>query len=178
MKQLSLFEDFEDKRTELPLEELFEAYFECRKKKRYTYNALTFEVDYEEQLVKLCREINQKVYQPKPSIAFIVDKPVKREIFAADFRDRIVHHWLVNKINPLLEKTLIFDSYACRKNKGTHFGIKRIERFIRQCSHQYSKDCYILKLDIKGFFMHIHKVLLLNKLIDFINEKYTGKDKQ
>ena len=95
MKQLSLFEDFTNKRTELPLEELFEAYIECRKKKRYTYNALKFEIDYEAQLVKLCQEINQGIYQPKSSIAFVVDKPVKREIFAADFRDRIVHHWLV-----------------------------------------------------------------------------------
>ena len=178
MKQLSLFEDYTEKKTELPLEELFEAYIECRKKKRYTCNALKFEVDYEEQLVQLCREINQGIYQPKPSIAFVVDKPVKREIFAANFRDRIVHHWLVNKLNPLFEKMFIYDSYACRKNKGTHFGIGRIDRFMRQCSRQYSRDCYILKLDIRGFFMHIDKELLLNKLVHFINEKYTDKDKQ
>ncbi|MCL2040754.1 MAG: reverse transcriptase/maturase family protein [Bacteroidales bacterium] len=157
--------------------ELFEAYMECRKKKRFTHNALKFEIDYEHLLVKLCDEINQGLYQPKPSIAFIVEKPVKREIFAADFRDRIVHHWLVNKLNPLFEKTFIYDSYACRKNKGTHFGIKRIDRFIRQCSRQYSRDCYILKLDIKGFFMHIDKNLLMNKLDEFISRKYLDDDK-
>ncbi len=79
----------------LKLEELFEAYFECRKNKRYTANALAFEIDYEHNLVhpvghlsngvKLCEEINNGTYQIGRSIAFIIDKPVKREIFAADF---------------------------------------------------------------------------------------------
>lgn len=75
------------------LEELFAAYYDCRQNKRKTFNALEFEGDYEAKLVDLWREINAGTYYPGRSIAFIVDKPVKREIFAADFRDRIVHHW-------------------------------------------------------------------------------------
>ncbi|MFT6915897.1 MAG: hypothetical protein ACJAWL_002207 [Motiliproteus sp.] len=72
---------------------------------------------------------------------------------AADFRDRVVHHLVVNKLNPLFEKIFIHDSYACRKGKGTHFGIQGVDRFIRQCSKNYTTDCYVLKLDVKGFFM-------------------------
>jgi len=176
--QLSLFDIPQKAKPQIELHELFEAYFDCRRNKRNTANALAFEIDYEHNLVQLCEEINNGTYQIGRSIAFIVDKPVKREIFAADFRDRVVHHWLINKLNPLFEKTFIYDSYACRIGKGTHFGIQRIDTFIRQCSVNYTTDCYILKLDIKGFFMHINKTILFNKLVSFINNKYLQPDKE
>ena len=80
----------------------------CRKYKRGTANAIAFEIDYESNLVTLCEEINNGTYQPGKSIAFIVNVPVKREIFAADFRDRVAHHLIVNKMNLLFEKLKIF----------------------------------------------------------------------
>ncbi len=174
MRQLSLF----DAHAKIDLPELFQAYFDCRRNKRSTLNAIAFESNYETNLLKLCDEINDGSYQPGKSIAFIVNKPVKREIFAADFRDRIVHHLIINKLNPLFENHFIYDSYSCRKGKGTHFGIHRVERFIRQCSQNYSKDCYVLKLDIQGFFMHIDKLILFKKLLDFIQQKYHQTDKE
>jgi len=177
MQQLSLFDIQPKEKPKIELSELFEAYFACRSNKRNTINALAFEVDYESNLVKLCEEINNGTYQPGKSIAFIVNKPVQREIFAADFRDRVVHHLIINKLNPLFEKQFIYDSYACRTGKGTHLGIQRVTRFTRQCSQNYSKDCYILKLDIQGFFMHINKDILFEKLIAFIHQKYRHTDK-
>ena len=75
--------------------------------------------------------------------------PVQREIFAADFRDRILHHLVYNYISPLFEKTFIYDSYSCRLGRGAHFGIQRIDHFLRSCSENYSRACYILKLDIR-----------------------------
>jgi RNA-directed DNA polymerase len=173
--QLSLFNIPQLKIT---LQELFEAYFNCRKNKRNTTNAIAFEVDYESNLVQLCEEINNGTYQIGRSIAFIVDKPVKREIFAADFRDRVVHHLIIGKLNNLFEKQFIHDSYSCRIGKGTHFGIQRIDKFIRQCSGNYTKDCYILKLDLQGFFMSINKNILFTKLEQFIKEKYNDSDKE
>ena len=95
---------------------------------------------------------------------------MKREIFAADFRDRVVHHLIIGKLNHLFEKQFIYDSYSCRVGKGTHFGIQRIDKFIRQCSSNYTKDCYILKLDLQGFFMSIHKNILFAKLEQFIKD--------
>lgn len=177
MQQLSLFDLLQDIKPTLALAELFEAYQACRSNKRNTRNALAFEVDYETNLLNLCADINDGSYQPGKSIAFIVNKPVKREIFAADFRDRVVHHLVVSKLNPLFEKAFIHDSYACRVGKGTHFGIQRVDRFIRQCSVNYSQDCYVLKLDIKGFFMHINKQLLFSKLHAFIEQHYQATDK-
>lgn len=177
MQQLTLFELLPETKPTLVLAELFEAYAGCRRNKRNTCNALAFEMDYEAQLLKLWADINDGCYQPGKSIAFMVNRPVKREIFAADFRDRIVHHLIINKLNPLFEKAFIHDSYACRKGKGTHFGIRRVDRFIRQCSHNYTQDCYVLKLDIQGFFMHIDKTLLFAKLQDLIEQNYPHADK-
>ena len=173
--QLSLFTNIKNTAF-ITIDELFEAYFKCRKHKQNTINAIAFEVDYESNLITLLEEINNGTYEPGKSITFIVNKPVKREIFAADFRDRVVHHLVINKLNPLFEKEFIYDSYACRVGKGTHFGIKRVDSFIRQCSENYKKDCYILKLDIRGFFMHIDKNILFERLKIFINEKYKGED--
>lgn len=99
MQQLSLFDGVHETPPKIELAELFEAYAKCRSNKRNTANALAFEVDYESKLLALCDEINNGSYQPGKSIAFIVTQPVKREIFAADFRDRVVHHLVVGKLN-------------------------------------------------------------------------------
>ena len=175
--QLELFPLENELSAPIDLEELFEAYASCRKNKRNTINAIAFEIDYERELIRLCDEINGGSYHPGKSVAFIVNKPVQREIFAADFRDRIVHHLIISKLNPLFEREFIYDSYACRTGKGTHLGIKRLDRFIRQCSHNYSQDCFILKLDIKAFFMSIHKMMLHSRLNDFLHEKYVLPDR-
>lgn len=174
--QLELFHD-DNYNGDIALEDLFEAYFSCRKNKRKTADALSFEVDFEEKFIQLWREINDGTYTPGRSVAFIVNKPVKREIFAAAFRDRVVHHLIINKLNPLFEKSFIYDSCSCRIGKGTHFGIKRVDRFIKQCSENYTKNCYILKLDISGFFMHINRELLFYRLLPFILYNYRGGER-
>lgn len=155
--QLSLFD--QPLQSDL-LNDLFQAYFDARKNKRNTINALAFEINFEEKLFALATEIINCRYKPKPSICFVVNKPVKREIFAANFRDRVVHHLLFNYISPFFEKVFINDCYSCRKNKGTHYGIQRVDHFIRSCSENYTQDCYILKLDIKGYFMSINRQML------------------
>lgn len=144
--------------------DLFRAYYDARKNKRKTANALAFEVNYEEKLFKLYEEIISRNYKIGRSICFIVDKPIKREILAADFRDRIVHHLIFNYINPIFEKHFIKDSCSCRVGKGTSYGIKRVNHFIRSSSENYEKDCWILKLDIRGYFMAIDRNILYKKI--------------
>lgn len=163
MSQFDLFKSGKSRQLTL---NLFQAYFDARRNKRSTVNALRFEMNFEPNLFELAEEILSLRYKPKPSICFIVDKPVKREIFAADFRDRIVHHLIYNHISPIFERTFIHDSYSCRKGKGTHYGIRRIDYFIRSCTRNYTRDAYILKLDIRGYFMAIDKNLLLRKIED------------
>ena len=166
--QLKLFDD-----DIIPLEDIFEAYYECRKHKRRRTGALQFEVDLEHNLVELWEEINAGTWEPRPSTVFIVDKPVTREIFAASFRDRIVHHLVIGRLNALFEKNFIYDSYSCRIGKGTHFGVSRATRFIRR-----SGQAWILKIDLRGYFMSINRKILYKKLERFINEGYHDLDKE
>ena len=144
--------------------DLFRAYYSARQNKRNTWNQLRFEIDQESELLTLADEILERRYDLRPSIAFIVDDPVKREIFAADFRDRVIHHLLFNYINPILDAQFVTDSYSCRVGKGTLYGIERAEMFVRECSENYTKDCWVLKLDITGYFMAMNKHLLWDKL--------------
>ncbi len=155
---------FDEQNEEKLLLDLFQAYFDARWNKRNTINALAFEKHFETNLFELHEEIMNRTYEPRKSIFFIVNKPVKREIFAANFRDRVVHHLLYNYLAPVFEGMFINDSYSCRKGKGTHYGIKRIDHFIRSCSLNYTEDCHILKLDIRGYFMAMNRRLLFEKI--------------
>jgi retron-type reverse transcriptase len=149
--------------------DIFQAYYEARKNKRHTHNQLLFEIEYESKLLELYSEIKNGNYKVGKSIAFIVEEPVKREIFAADFRDRVVHHLLFMYINPILESAFIDDSYSCRKGKGTFIGIQRAYENLSKVSHNFTRCAYILKLDIQGYFMSINKNILLNKLCSMIS---------
>jgi hypothetical protein len=146
------------------LYDLFQAYYDARKNKRSTINALKFEMYYEKNLFELYEEIKNGKYEVSRSICFISFNPVQREIFAGDFRDRVVHHLIYNYISPFFERLFINDSYSCRIGKGTSYGIKRLNHFIRSCSRNYTQDCYILKLDIKGYFMSMDRSILYQKV--------------
>jgi RNA-directed DNA polymerase len=146
------------------LTNVFRAYFDARKHKRNTLNQLNFEFNLEENLVALYRDIRERRYHVGKSVCFVVDHPVIREIFAADFRDRVVHHLIYNDIAPQFERRFIEDSYACRKGYGTLMGIERMGHHIRSCTDNYSKQAYILKLDIQGYFMSINRKILYDKL--------------
>jgi hypothetical protein len=110
---------------------------------------------------ELCDDLYYRRYKPLPSKCFIVTYPKKREIFAAMFRDRIVHHLYFNYTHALYERTFIQDTYSCIKERGTHYGIGRIACFCRKESQNWQRKCYVLHLDIRGYFMHIVRKKLL-----------------
>ncbi len=149
---------------------LFIAYFDARKYKRNKHSQLEFEWQLEDNIFSLYDEIVNQAYTPGESICFIVNKPVKREIFAASFRDRVVHHFIFNILNPLVEKELLHDIYSCRKGKGTLFGIKRAQSQMQSCSQNYTQETFVLKLDISGYFMNMNKKLLYNKVLNIIDK--------
>lgn len=162
----------------LSLKDVFANYFKCRKNKRNTINAIKFESDYENNCLELWKEINEYKYEIGKSITFIITRPKIREVFAADFRDRIVHHIVMSRLEPLFEKVFICDNYNCRKNKGTFYGVKRLYNSIKINSKYFKDECYVGKFDIEGFFMSIHKPTLWKKLKEFIKLNYFGKDKK
>ncbi len=160
------------------LYDLFIAYYDARQNKRNTKSALLFERHYESHLFELYENIVNRTYEIKPSVCFINYAPVQREIFAAHFSDRIVHHLVYNYLSPIFERVFINDSYSCRIGKGTSYGIKRVNHFIKACSGNYQKKCYILKLDIKGYFMAINRQLLFEKTIHILEKFRNRKFKQ
>ena len=100
--------------------EFYKAYKEARKGKRNTADEYSFEVGGEiENLMTLRDEVIKRAYEPRRGIAFITRRPVPREIFAAPFPDRVIHHFLFNHAEKWWDKRLDPGSYSCRKGKGT-----------------------------------------------------------
>ena len=97
---------------------MFQAYYDARKNKRNTHSQLRFEIDHEARLIELYHAVRERRYQVRPSIAFIVKEPLKREVFAAEFTDRVIHHLLFNLINPVFEALFIPESFSCRAGKN------------------------------------------------------------
>lgn len=158
---------------------LYQAYLDCRKTKRKTINALKFEWNLERNLFQLQKELEMTTYRPGCSICFVVKEPSPREIFAATFRDRVVHHLLINEIEAIGERKFIFDTFSCRKNKGTHLAIKRLRGFTRKITKNYKKETYYCQLDISGFFMAINHNILYSLLKDLTlkqNKSYQWKE--
>jgi len=138
---------------------IYKAYLQCRKNKRNTINALQFEHNLLENLYDLHRDLNQKRYKVGKSLCFLTSSPKLREVFASDFKDRVVHHILVNELEPHFERKFIHDVYSNRKNKGTHQAVQQAKRYMCQ-----THKGYYLQLDIRGFFYNLDKMILLDKL--------------
>ena len=112
--------------------EIYEAYLQCRKRKRNTINTLHYEANLIENLCNLETLLNKGAYKPKRSVCFLTTSPKLREVFAADFSDRVVHHIVVPILEQLWEPCFIHDSYSNRKNRGIHHASKRAEHFKRE----------------------------------------------
>lgn len=147
--------------------DLLNAYKKAKLNKTSKKYVISFEKKHEEKLKKLCDDLYNKKYEPSQSSCFIVNHPKKREIFAAQFIDRIVHHLYFEYTHELFENSFITDSYSCIKNKGTHYGITRLKKHILKESQNYKKECYVLQMDIKGYFIHINRI----KLIEIVNKQ-------
>ena len=113
----------------------------------------TFYFHLENELFALQDELTSGSYQPRPYRCFTIYEPKERKISAADIRDRVVHHAVCHVLDPVFERHQIHDSYACRRDKGTHAAIQRAQ----QLSRRYA---YYLKCDIHQYFARVdHEVL-------------------
>ena len=160
--------------SDILLEDMYKAYIDCRKNKRNKVSTIKFEVNALYNIQKLCFEINTRSYKLRPAECFIVKDPRLREVFCANFRDRVVQHFVYNELNPCIENMLIFDAANCRKGKGTDFAIDRVSRFLIRETENYNRRAFYLKVDISGFFMNIDRLLLLDKVRNIIWNIYEG----
>ena len=147
------------------LVELNQAYLEARRGKRKTLGESQFEVNEIENLINLKDAIINRTFEPGRGTAFVSKKPVFREIFTAPFRDRIVHHFLVNVSEEFWDKHLIHDTYACRAEKGTWFGIRRAEKNIRRVSNNFTKEAFVIKLDVQAYFVSLSRKKVFGKVL-------------
>lgn len=174
--------------------DLYAAYYEARKGKGSRNYVKKFDENLHENLVNLRNQIMNRTYSPGQFTCFVITHPKKREIFASQFTDRIVHHLYFEYLHEYFENTFIADCYSCIKKRGTSYGINRLRHHILSESQNYTKECWVLKLDISGYFMSIDRKLLLNivkgetekikkkvqnidfEMIDFLSEKIITND--
>lgn len=153
-------------------EDLVQAYYDCRRHKRNTASARQFEKDMEINLLELHDDLLAGTYRPGRSICFVVTRPKAREVWAAAFRDRVVHHLLYNHVAPRFYASFIADSCACIPGRGTLYAAKRLEAKIRSASENWSKPIFYLKCDLANFFVAIDKQVLRQQLARRITEPW------
>lgn len=135
-------------------ENLWIAAKKARRGKRKKNEVLEFEYDLEKNLLLIQEQLLDENYHFGNYYHFTITEPKEREIYAAPYRDRVVHHALCNVIEPILDKAMIYDTYACRIEKGTHKALDRAQNFLQ-------KNDWVLKMDIKKYFFTIdHNILL------------------
>lgn len=136
------------------------AWKEFLRGKKNSKDVLEFQQNLMTNLIGLHEDLKNKTYIHGGYQAFNVSDPKPRSIHKATVRDRVLHHLLYSAIYPHFDQKFIHDSYSCRKNKGTHRAIKRFEVFSRKVSKNYTKQCFVLKCDIRKFFASIdHRIL-------------------
>lgn len=132
---------------------------------------MEFGKNLDENLYNLQRALIMKDYKHGRYESFYVRDPKLRHIHKAQVEDRVIHQVLVNILEPIFEPKFIFDSYASRKNKGTHRAVKRFQVFARKASKNYTRNCFILKCDIKKYFDSIEHSILLRIIKRSIKNK-------
>lgn len=154
------------------LDNLILAWRKARKGKTKRHYVIMFEKNLVENLLRLHEELKSQAYKPKPLQCFILRDPKTRRISKSDFRDRVVHHALCNIIEPVFDRTFIYDSCANRKGRGNLFAINRFDRFKRKVSrngrilpNSFNDSNYVsgycLKADIRHYFQEVdHRILM------------------
>lgn len=136
---------------------LLKAAHKARKGKRFKASTARFEFQLERELIRLERELKNQSYRPGPYREFYIYENKPRKISAAPYRDRVVQHALCGVIEPIFDRSLIHDTYACRAGKGTH---KAVDRF----THYARRFEYVLKCDMRKYFPSIDHDVLKSKI--------------
>lgn len=142
----------------------------ARKGKRYKIDVIKFAANWEENLIDLQNQLIWNTWRPLGFRSFPVYEPKHRLIEAPYFTDRIIHHALHRVVEPIFDKTFIHDSFACRKGKGIHQAVRRVQQQLRQ-AQKTDRPLYVLQADIKGYFRHIQHYTLKQLIARKIKDK-------
>jgi retron-type reverse transcriptase len=140
-------------------ENVYRAYHDAAKGKRYHNEILNFRNNFEDNLLTIIQDLNEGTYKTLSLRQFYIREPKLRLISAPSFRDRIVHHSLVQIIEPLFERRFIDETFACRRGRGTHAGVRHVFHCAQLAKRKWGRY-YVLKCDVTKFFPNInHDVL-------------------
>ena len=140
------------------IEQWLEAERECYKNKHSSFEAAMYHYHLSE-IYKLIERI-QTGYKPTTSICFVLDYPVYREVFAANYTDRIVHHYIAPMINQVAEAVHQENGDVSHGNRIGHSAstaVRQIYDNVKVMSEGYTRTCYVATMDVSGFFMSIDK---------------------
>lgn len=151
-------------------ENLYQAYLEAKKGKRYCPEVMRYAICAEENIINLQNHLIWKTWKPGKQREFVVKEPKLRLIQAPPFEDRVLHHALVRLVNPIFERKFIADSFACRVGKGTQRAVFRVQHFIRVAKRNWGDDVYILKADISKYFASIQHNILMTEIESTISD--------
>lgn len=169
---------------------LWRAYLACRRRKQGTAQAQRYALRLLDHIDNTALALQNRCYRPARSLCFVAIKPKAREIHAARFADRVVHHLLVPELEAVYEPVFIHDLYSNRKNKGTHAAVRRLQVFMRRLHGQGGTPCpsdaagnkqsawlkngWFLQLDIRNFFVSINRRILFEMIRNTLHKKYRG----
>lgn len=144
---------------------------EFLKGKRKRKDVSEFSVNLSDNIFELHGKLKSKEYKHGDYFAFKINDPKPRDIHKASVEDRLTHHAVCRILYPYFETKFIFDSYSCRKNKGTHRALNRFRQYARKVSKNDTKTCWALKGDIRKFFATINHQILNNILRNHIKDE-------
>ena len=146
------------------LENLFLAWERFKRGKTSKADVQKFELHLEDNLFSLREQLTNGAYRHDPYESFYVRDPKLRHIHKASVRDRVVHQAVMNVLEPVFERVFIFDSYASRKEKGTHRAVSRLRKFAWRLSRNNTRTVWVLQCDIKKFFDSVDHGILFRLL--------------
>jgi len=136
----------------------------CARRKRGRPDAIAFRMREGEELLALAARLGEGRYEPEPGRVFVTERPKYREVHAAAYRDRVVHHLLHGLLEPALEPGFSSASFACRRGRGTHAAALALQQWMWRLSRHGGRRVYFLQLDVVNFFMSLHRPTLLELL--------------
>ena len=175
---LSLSNDDKGRHTRqmIELSDIVGAYLVARQNKRRSADQTDFELHWEQGCVRLLQQVRQRALRPT-AYSFVASRPKPREVFASDMATRVMHHYLDIRLRPLMERRLSSHTFNNRRGMGQKACQNAVISDIYEMSEGYTRDAYIIKLDMSGCFPNIVQDIAYAKLREIVEQDYYGRDK-
>jgi RNA-directed DNA polymerase len=133
------------------------AAYKAAKGKRDRRETQRFLHNLDRRLAEMARQLRAGTFPLGRYHQFVIHDPKERIITAPCFAERVLHHAIMNICEPVFERWLIADTYACRAGKGRVLAVQRARQFA-------GRSGYFLKLDIRKYFDSLPHAGLLDRL--------------